>query len=367
MTVLEHFSLGPATLEIGGCAEAPQVAPVIRNRPQLVDGDSADLPATLAPAREGFPLLVRPSQDSVGCDLEDWARVTRKLLDERLEDVGAILIRGLPLRSIFDFSELLVALEYEPFLSPSVAATREDVAPRVSMANVAPADMNIMMHNEMAYYFPDAPRHFFLYCECAPAPGEGGETPIARNADYHTELDEDIIAHFERRGLRRDLRFFDAVTRPDRKGRSWQVKFDTHDRSTVEERCREKGMEFRWEDDGSLMTQGRPAVTIPRAGRRQWICAPQHAKPASTLEIRYGDGAPIEPEILEHLRAVQWKIAVAFAWQDHDLLCLDNLGCQHGRLSYSAGSSRRVFVSTASSYSDTQRRPASLEQPPRSA
>jgi alpha-ketoglutarate-dependent taurine dioxygenase len=51
---------------------------------------------------------------------------------------------------------------------------------------------------------------------------------------------------------------------------------------------------------------------------------------------------------MERLRALQWKLAVAFAWRRGDVLCLDNLRCQHGRLSFARDSARRVYVAIAS-------------------
>ena len=74
--------------------------------------------------------------------------------------------------------------------------------------------------------------------------------------------------------------------------------------------------------------------------------------------MRYGDGEPIEPEVMDFLRTQQWKISVAFAWQQGDVLCLDNLGCQHGRLPYEEGSERKVYVSIASPRRGTCRMPA---------
>ena len=82
-------------------------------------------------------------------------------------------------------------------------------------------------------------------------------------------------------------------------------------------------------------------------GETLWCCTPQSAAPVSPLDLRYADGEPIEPDVLEFLRAVQWNLSVAFAWRQGDVLCLDNIGCQHGRLPFAEGSGREVFVSLA--------------------
>ena len=48
----------------------------------------------------------------------------------------------------------------------------------------------------------------------------------------------------------------------------------------------------------------------------------------------YGDGSVIEPEVIQHIRAVSWECAVGFQWRSGDLLVLDNLAVQHARIGY---------------------------------
>jgi hypothetical protein len=342
----ERYSSGPATLVVGGCAEPPVVPSRIRGRPGLAGGDSALAPASLAPPRPDFPLLARPSPDSPRCGVAAWARAARRLLDERWKEAGAVLLRGLPIRSVREFSAFIEALGYEPMPYGGGIASRTEVAPRVLTVNAADPQKTIMLHNEMTYGAV-VPRHLFFFCESAPGAREGGETPIARSADWHTELGEDLVAELERRGLRRSVRFQSAKSESRVSGRSWQTHFGTQDRAEVERECRKRGFQHCWESDGSLTTWSEIPVTSERSGRRLWFCAPQMAHPASPLEIRYADGSCLAPDLLERVRSVQWKIAVAFAWRRSDLLCLDNLLCQHGRLSYARGADRRVFVSMA--------------------
>jgi alpha-ketoglutarate-dependent taurine dioxygenase len=322
------------------------VAPVIRGRPHLVGAESPLAPATLAPAREGFPLLARPARAGSEADLEAWGRAARRLLDERLADAGAVLLRGLPLPSLAAFSRFVEALGYEPMPYGLGAASRRVVAPNVATANAAPPERTIMLHNDMSYE-PVAPRHLFLFCERALRPGEGGETPIARGEDWLAELGEELVEELERRGLRRGLRFGDARVKGRAEKRFWQAHFGTEDPAQVERECAKHGLACEWHQDGSLTTWGEIPITSTRSGKRMWFCSPQMARPASPLEIRHRDGSPLAPELLERLRAAQWKVAVAFAWRSGDVLCLDNLRCQHGRLSYAPGAERRVFISMA--------------------
>jgi hypothetical protein len=61
--------------------------------------------------------------------------------------------------------------------------------------------------------------------------------------------------------------------------------------------------------------------------------------PANTY---YGDGSPIEPEVLDHLRAAYHAETVSFPWQQGDLLMLDNMLVAHGRAPYAGA--RQILV-----------------------
>ena len=56
----------------------------------------------------------------------------------------------------------------------------------------------------------------------------------------------------------------------------------------------------------------------------------------------YGDGSDIEPEVLQHVRAVSWSCAVGFRWKKGDLIALDNLNVQHGRMAFTG--ERKILV-----------------------
>ena len=58
---------------------------------------------------------------------------------------------------------------------------------------------------------------------------------------------------------------------------------------------------------------------------------PDDKFPAHTY---YGDGSEIEPDVLQHIRATSWACAVGFQWRSGDLLVLDNLAVQHGRVGF---------------------------------
>ena len=56
----------------------------------------------------------------------------------------------------------------------------------------------------------------------------------------------------------------------------------------------------------------------------------------------YGDGSPIEAEVIQHIRACMWQSTYAFQWKTGDMLIVDNMNALHGRLSYTG--KRNIIV-----------------------
>jgi alpha-ketoglutarate-dependent taurine dioxygenase len=59
----------------------------------------------------------------------------------------------------------------------------------------------------------------------------------------------------------------------------------------------------------------------------------------------YGDGSPIEPEVLDELRSLYHQETISFPWQAGDILLLDNMMVAHGRSPFAGP--RKVVVAMA--------------------
>ena len=60
----------------------------------------------------------------------------------------------------------------------------------------------------------------------------------------------------------------------------------------------------------------------------------------------YGDGSEIESDVLQHIRIASWQSAVGFRWRNGDLLAIDNMTVQHGRMSFTGPRKVLAFLTS---------------------
>jgi alpha-ketoglutarate-dependent taurine dioxygenase len=307
-----------------------------------------------APPQRRYPLVIEPAPSEL--DLLARASRDRELIESQLVRHGAILFRGFAMETVEQFHQFVEAtssglLEYKERSSP-----RSQVSGRIYTSTDYPPDLPIFLHNEQSYnrVFP---RKILFFCLLPPA--EGGATPIADSRRVHDSIPAEIRDKFERLGYTYVRNFGTGF------GLSWQEAFQTADRAAVEAYCGEHAIDWEWREGGKLRTrQVRPAIALhPRSGERTWF---NHLTffHVSTLDsaVReallgeldeedlpsntyYGDGSPIEPEVLETLRTVYRQETVALPWRRGDLLMLDNMLSAHGREAYEGA--RKIVVGMA--------------------
>jgi len=59
----------------------------------------------------------------------------------------------------------------------------------------------------------------------------------------------------------------------------------------------------------------------------------------------YGDGEPIENEVIDHIRSVTWQNAMSLTLNVGDVIIMDNLLCKHSRIAYQGH--RKILTSLA--------------------
>lgn len=334
-------------------ATPPKVLGNLRRRPLSISVD------TLAESRPLFaggvlPLLVTPRVE--GMDLTAWAADQRAFIEDNLLRHGGILFRGFAVERPEQLETFIraaagEALEYRERSSP-----RSAVEGRIYTSTDYPPTHAIFLHNENSYQSV-WPQKIFFCCQVPAA--AGGETPIADCRRVFAAMDPAIRERFVEKGWMYVRNFGDGL------GLDWRTVFQTGDKAAVAEHCAKSGIEVEWKPGDRLRTRAvRPAVTRhPKTGELLWFnhatffhvstLAPdirealladraEDELPANTY---YGDGSPIEPATLDHLRALYDRETVRFPWQRGDVLLLDNMMVAHGRAPYQG--ERKILVGMA--------------------
>jgi alpha-ketoglutarate-dependent taurine dioxygenase len=298
-----------------------------------------------------LPLVIEPAVD--GLDVAAWADGNREGIDTLLARHGALLFRGFDLRTVAAFERFTSAaatdrMEYRDRSSP-----RHEVGARVYTSTDYPPDQIIFPHNEQSYSLTFPMRLFFF---CMTPAKEGGRTPIADTRKVEAQLSAETRRRFAEKKWMYVRNFGDGFGLP------WQSVFQTDDRRTVEEHCRSTGIECEWKSGDRLRTrQVRPVLARhPRTGESLWfnhltffhvstlVPAVGRALTATFADedlpnnTYYGDGSPIEPDVLDELRRAYTSQLVSFDWRAGDVLLIDNMLTAHARDAYVAP--RRVLV-----------------------
>ncbi len=304
-----------------------------------------------------LPLLIQPAVE--GVDLITWATNNRELLEGFLLKHGGILFRNFLLNQLGDFEKFITSvsgglLEYRERSSP-----RSQVSGNIYTSTDHPADQSIFLHNESSYQ-KRWPLRIFFFCRIAAQ--TGGETPIADVRKVYERIDPAIRERFRQKRVMYVRNFGDGV------GLSWQTVFQTTDKNAVEDYCRKSGIEYEWKNDNRLRTRriGQAIARHPSTKEMLWF---NHATffHITTLEptIRkallaqfkeedlpnnsyYGDGSPIEPDVLDELRQAYKQETVMFPWQKGDILMLDNMLTAHGRSPFTG--TRQVLTGMSTSF-----------------
>jgi alpha-ketoglutarate-dependent taurine dioxygenase len=293
-----------------------------------------------------LPLVIRPAQGRPSlAELTDWLRASRDFIEEQIVTYGAVLFRDFPIASADDFRQFTEAVSGELLEYRERSSPRSEVGDNVYTSTDYPPSQKIFPHNEHSYAV-SFPLKLFFFCE-TPAQ-RGGETPLADTRKILRRISPEVRERFRQKKWMYMRNFGHGMGVP------WRTAFQTSDRSVVEEYARRGKIEVEWKAGDCLRTrQVRPAFAAhPRTGEELWF---NHATffHVTTLDdamrdvlleefdeedlpnnTYYGDGSPIEPWVLEHLRDAYRTESVSFPWQKGDTIILDNMLTAHARSSF---------------------------------
>lgn len=321
--------------------------PISLSAEQLIKADE------LQPG-QALPLQIQPAGAEL--NLLAWAEHNAEFIRSSLLKHGGILFRNFDVPGVTEFEQVIETLSAAPLEYRERSSPRHNVSDKIYTSTDYPADQSIFLHNENSYQHT-WPLKIFFFCE-TPAQ-RGGETLIADGRQVYARLAPQLRERFRQKRVMYVRNFRPGLGLP------WQTVFQTRDRAAVEEYCARASIKTEWRAGDSLRTrQVRPAVLRhPQTGEAVWF---NHAAffhvstlaPALRKELLanfkedelpsntyYGDGSPIEPAVLDDIRAAYWQEVVPVAWQQGDVLLLDNMLAAHGRAPFAG--SRKILVGMA--------------------
>ena len=299
---------------------------------------------------ENSILMAQPAAGNV--DLIDWARINKESIEAKLLEHGAILFRGFNKGSLLEFEQFAAALCPELFEEYG-DLPRQEISNKVYASTPYPSHLDILFHNESSHMNRWPMKIWFM---CLQPPLSGGQTPFADSRLILNSLSPRIRDRFADLGILYVRNFTDGLDV------SWQQFFRTSDKLQVERFCLDADISFQWTANNSLRTtKWAPAITShPKTGDAVFFnqilahhisCLQKDVKD-SLLQlfdehhlprnVYYGDGSPIEDDVIDHLIALYDRQAVKFDWRLGDILMLDNMLSAHGRSAFSGN--RKVVV-----------------------
>ncbi|MYW64190.1 TauD/TfdA family dioxygenase [Streptomyces sp. SID8379] len=287
----------------------------------------------------GSPPVLRAERDG---SPEEWAARHRDHLRAAVAEHGCLLVRGLGLTgpdtagAVFRRVARTLMPDREPF------APRRSYGDDVYSATKWPPTQQMCMHHEVSYAveFPG-----LMLFACLEAPASGGATGLADAAAVLDALPAGLTKRFEQEGWLLTRTYHDEI------GASVAEAFGTDDRDAVAAYCREQAIDFAWRPDGSLRTRQHRAAVLhhPVDGRRVWFnqiaflsewtmepevrefLVEEYGVDGLPFNTRYGNGDPIDEDVVRALNEVYEAHTVRTRWASGDLLLVDNVRTAHSR------------------------------------
>ena len=267
---------------------------------------------------------------------------------------GALLFRGFGVDGVDAFGRIVDAISTERMTYDYGSTPRTQLGGDLYTATEYPNTLEIPLHNECAYQsvWPQ----MLVFC-CVQAAATGGCTPLADMEVVQSKLDPEVVSMFESRGVRYVRHYRPYIDVP------WQSVFQTQSKDELSAICESNDIEATWLEDDLLRTvQNCQGVTQhPATGKPVFFNQAHlfhissHPKDAAQALIEafteerlprasyFGDGGRISDEIMNHVRESFRSSAVAFPWEEGDVLLVDNMRAAHGREPFTG--ERKVLAS----------------------
>ncbi|MFN2375249.1 MAG: TauD/TfdA family dioxygenase [Candidatus Binatia bacterium] len=331
----------------------------------------------LASHPDRLPLVISANGDTDVGRLAAWLTSNGPWVREQLRSWGALLFRGFAVTDAAAFETVARSVDDDLKNEYLGTSPRNALTAHVFTASELPPFYPIPQHCEMSFT-KNPPRRLFFTCLVESAAG-CGETPLCDFRRVLADLDPDLVARFEKRGIR-VVRNYAGAGSTSRFNpfqlKRWDEMFLTTDRAAVEAKCREEGFEPVWTGaDGLRLVSTQPVTRVhPETGEKVWhnhvttfhpsqaageyrrihalrptlkhwallqvsrlLESLERRRPGDELAMNctHLDGSPIADADIEAVREAVWKHLVVHPWKQGDVVAIDNYAVSHGRLPYS--------------------------------
>jgi alpha-ketoglutarate-dependent taurine dioxygenase len=304
-----------------------------------------------------LPLLISPVVE--GLELIAWSGNNLQLLESHLLQQGGLLFRGFRSGGLTEFQQFVELFSSELLEYTYGFTPRKQVEGKIYTSTEYPADQFIPFHNEKSYATSWPLKIWFF---CVQAAQQGGETPIVDSRKVYERLDPAVRQRFAEKKVMYMRNYSPRLDLP------WQQVFQTSERAEVEAYCQEAGIAYEWKEGDGLRTYQvcQAVATHPKTGEQVWFnqahlfhvtSLPEMIREMLLSEFEeaelprnayYGDGSPIEADVLAEIRQIYREEGVAFPWQEGDVLMLDNMLVAHARNPFVGP--RKIVVAMSEAY-----------------
>jgi hypothetical protein len=317
---------------------------------------TTDLPKYYQAPRPDFPLTVQLTAQGKVLKLARLGLWTRALMEDHLADHGAILLRGLPIRTGEDFTELMEAVGY-PAINFEGILVRRNIqgGERTYNTSTEPPSLVLVPHNE-AMAEPQHTNDKIVFACLQPAP-QGGETLLVPTRDLTEAIGAETLQLFDDNGGVRYSRWYPSPLQQKKLVAAQEVFVPPTWQQWTGETTPGgalayfsargwKNSELRFDLDGGLYcSHARPATQVV-GGEKLWLNIANLKGYGEGFKMSFGNGNPIPEDVRQRLSNLRWLHAVAFPLDRGDVLFIDNLRALHGRTPYSnSGDLKRTLVS----------------------
>ncbi|KAJ4546195.1 hypothetical protein HRR77_004731 [Exophiala dermatitidis] len=213
-----------------------------------------------------FPLALKPSAEWTPETIDDAVeaittlRESGALLDLVKEHGGAILFRGLPIKTALDYSRVAHAFGFRPHEEVGRPPLRTVLAPNVKTANEGPPELPIWPHNEYGW---STINPAWLTFSALSVPETGGATPIISSIGLAKALEEKAPQFFQSL-LEKGVKYVYRYPRQDSVSTVGTSVFSAYGqtirdgddedtiRRKIEAEVRRHSDRFEWHEDGSI-------------------------------------------------------------------------------------------------------------------